>query len=150
MSFPCDFLFNCYAPIDPIAILSRPTRRLLQIVAQIFYPVLFYIRTIVQSLFLCSLLVCHHNRLPAILTNGQYLANELNKNLVLIINGSLPVRHAYGGGKKTSQGKRAEYRTKREVLRNLHSHPAAAKRVVSGQEVVSSTGMDQKTVIKLA
>jgi hypothetical protein len=56
--------------------------------------------------------------LSAILTIGKYLANELNKNLVLIINGDLPACHAYGGGKKASQGRSAVYRMKGAVLRN--------------------------------
>jgi hypothetical protein len=98
-----DFLFNCHAPIDPIAILPSLTRWLLHIDAQIFYPVLFYIQTIVQSLLVSFLRVCHCNCLPAILTIGQYFADELYKNLVLIINRSLLVCHAYGSKKKQAK-----------------------------------------------
>jgi hypothetical protein len=118
MSFHHDFLFNRHSPIDPIAILPILTRRLLHIVAQIFYPMLFYVQTIAQSLLLSFLRVCHRNCLPAILTIGQYFADEFYKNLILIINRTLPARHAYSGGKKASQGRSVVYRTKGNLSRN--------------------------------
>ncbi len=79
---------------------------------------------IAQGLLLCFTLISDCHRLPTVLTVGQYLANDLYKNFVLIINRALPVRHAYSGWQKASQRetaqprRRAMKRTKCYVLRN--------------------------------
>ncbi len=79
---------------------------------------------IAQGLLLCFTLISDCHRLPTVLTVGQYLANDLYKNFVLIFNRALPARHAYSGWQKASQGetaqprRRAIKRTKCYVLRN--------------------------------
>jgi hypothetical protein len=94
--------------MDTIIILPCPTSWLLHIVASIFNPVLLQVGCIASCLLLFRILICYCNRLPAVLTVRQYLANNLYKNPVLVINSAFPTSHDYGGRQKASQGDTTE------------------------------------------
>ena len=84
---------NRDAPKNPIVCLPRLTRRLLQALAEIPDPMPLYVVGVALGRLPRLLLICNRNGFPAVLTIGQDLRNDRDKDIIFVVLGAHSAGH---------------------------------------------------------